>query len=1524
MLLVIKWRVLAKEYTPKEGSRKSDVKMSLNDNITVAALNSDKFYVLYSVSNNSIKTYYKINYHEDDVYVYGLSVLKTKSDQIVSFLQVVKNIKSNSVLLSRIDINLFEFRNSVNYQYRTSIDKLLNNIGQGHILIKVDTQEKYAYVFADSFILSYNLLTNELYQSNETNVVNCDGDNGSFIPHAADLSNKWAAMVGFHRILNSSRSKSCLYIFKLPSLSLIQARSLDKSYIINSENIGYNHESIMSASIDPSGMMIAIGQAQSDTVTIAFINDSNTPTNISEIYQIVEDVKLIDFGRSVAWLDDKGTLAVLVGKSGNRTGLQSEIQVFTNISSNPTSVSILPKYIFPNNQQTLHGIPYKFGWRRRSYLFILAQSRNLLIFRDDGKIIHIPSADPGFCSMEHVEVSEVYPKFLTCFDGVCPQLYIVSIHNSSSTKESTSMVYSFLSKPCVSGTYKSITGFGPCTVCPSGTKNPGGNKSSDCQPCKPVEFCSLGASSEVNLTVFDSTTQVFSYPDSPIIDNYDDVLLLNFIPNTWTAGCVLSSPLFVAVLFIILSFIIWLIMLTIKKRQLTSFDTHRKRAKRILKHTDLIGEGERFVGGLASIVVFAIIIYSIVFAVYYFFSYSSDNAWIREACNDSLRNTKFDNALQLPLPDPKGNDWKIFQLLNGQKFTMAVDLINTGVKCDHIDVHHKKHTGHSEKISKTYCNDLNNNFTTSFSFQIPTHVSTAQVAINGPYFIGAIRLCLHGLPTYVNDEDEYRELKELDVCTLFHTDKQTIGLSTYFNTDLVRVVNVTKPLRRSQHTNYSAVWKPITTYIDNLSDELYYAKYGEYLRYASDQTTFTVKFKEQNYYVQNNKSPIIRRGAITFHTFMFMFLLIDTIAMLFLAYKLWGQPLVRCLLQLCYKSREHEFQSNHTETTIEISSKFITNCPTSQDIQQQYCAKNAVKAPEESAIVEYSELPHSLSTVQPPFSLTTPSATQAVLASDYLTVECPREYFDKRDLKDLDKLPISGLGVTCPDESDPFVLHCNVLINDGPYHGVMIHLILHIPEDYPLTGPAGNIAPGLEFNSRYHGHIHEDYRHDHILIVNSVTFIYHFQKWACFVPGYTLSTALLQIVTFFADPDLRFTPSAESIADLRRMVKNFTCKTCGHSYANPNPSIVDYNEKKSDKQQTTEEELMKSKRELMEKLTCGVTKQNVIEDQICLGYPLLVTRDNRGRLWPEIVLELISYDAYVAEIQKSGGEKLDFYENLKFRSVTGADYNHWLPLYINANHFRQGQTIIQNSISVIYNGTARGSARYDFMPNMALSVLTTLMNKSAVRLFNGQMYESAQAIEAYCHFLRLLMHFIDIFPALDSRINKIVEGFTTTLAGRNKKVVPDIGEFLIQIALSTKYRFNDVKKYVYEEYFARQIYWIQKNSTIKNLSRITTVDLPEIFQAVKVSNHLLVFNLEMAETFIFPGVKERLDRLYGYPPTVIVEKFQTRLKAIKAIDRYSVLMQAIRLSDTIKSPDDMIDLIKRSIHVSNQQGYTNI
>lgn len=48
------------------------------------------------------------------------------------------------------------------------------------------------------------------------------------------------------------------------------------------------------------------------------------------------------------------------------------------------------------------------------------------------------------------------------------------------------------------------------------------------------------------------------------------------------------------------------------------------------------------------------------------------------------------------------------------------------------------------------------------------------------------------------------------------------------------------------------------------------------------------------------------------------------------------------------------------------------------------------------------------------------------------------------------------------------------------------------------------------------------------------------------------------------------------------------------------------------------------------------------------------------------------------------------------------------------------------------------------------------------------------------------------------------------------------------------------------------------------------------------------------------------------------------MKLIKALDRYSELVQAIKWQDKLKSPEDMLALIQRSIKISNQQGYTNI
>jgi hypothetical protein len=68
----------------------------------------------------------------------------------------------------------------------------------------------------------------------------------------------------------------------------------------------------------------------------------------------------------------------------------------------------------------------------------------------------------------------------------------------------------------------------------------------------------------------------------------------------------------------------------------------------------------------------------------------------------------------------------------------------------------------------------------------------------------------------------------------------------------------------------------------------------------------------------------------------------------------------------------------------------------------------------------------------------------------------------------------------------------------------------------------------------------------------------------------------------------------------------------------------------------------------------------------------------------------------------------------------------------------------------------------------------------------------------------------------------------------------------------------------------------------------------------------------------------RLDQAFGYPPDTMVEKFQQRLKDIKAINEYNQLMEAIRINDVIESSHDVINFLKSSVEISNLQGYTRI
>jgi hypothetical protein len=184
----------------------------------------------------------------------------------------------------------------------------------------------------------------------------------------------------------------------------------------------------------------------------------------------------------------------------------------------------------------------------------------------------------------------------------------------------------------------------------------------------------------------------------------------------------------------------------------------------------------------------------------------------------------FESSLQLPLSDPNGNQWTIFKMLDTQPFTMTIDLLNTATDCSNITIQQNKLGVQYLFLPNRTCILQSDNATRSLSFLLPAHHTSVQINITGPYFVGGVRICLHG-PGRI---DGIHTLQIFDMCELFLTENETLSHMTILDMMLIKVINVTKPLHAGDHTHYTGRW--IATFAENaLSDELLYNWSGQSL-----------------------------------------------------------------------------------------------------------------------------------------------------------------------------------------------------------------------------------------------------------------------------------------------------------------------------------------------------------------------------------------------------------------------------------------------------------------------------------------------------------------------------------------------------------------------------------------------------------------------------------------------------------------------------------------------------------------------
>ena len=518
---------------------------------------------------------------------------------------------------------------------------------------------------------------------------------------------------------------------------------------------------------------------------------------------------------------------------------------------NDSTISPLPLFIYPNNQQHF---PYQPLTNPTPFdllsLFSWTDSLGLVINHQNAqRVFLVPPSPPGYVSANRMS------------DGI----------ESSITLMSTD--------PCIPGTYKSEWGLTPCQLCPPGTLN-NGTSGAQCDPCgsgngSSSSICFRGASRTIPRHRLFDCDQADAFPDSSEWNEFDDVLLnhvfkLDSISNP---HCLTVAPLFWGSIAIGLGVIFFFVIILLGRSSRTM------RSQRLIKHffihLDLIGEGELWLGGLLTLAIVVLIVFTCKFSVSFNALYPIETLASQmgesSSCDSDLINAKFSSSLKLLATRKQPDERPIFNLLDQQNITLTVEFISTGFQCSNVSLQQNFPRLQAQKISKYECLYQAENDILSVSTVLPRHLTTVQFNLQGPFFVGGLRLCLSGPETSI-EKGRYT-VKSLNFCHFVYTPDQVLSIDSVANIEMTKVINRTKAVYfdTDGRDAFTGRWLPTwTTEQSSLWDShIYTDKQNEYLRSLNWQLLFIVEMGEAKFYMNNIQEPVARGYEIVFKTVLF-------------------------------------------------------------------------------------------------------------------------------------------------------------------------------------------------------------------------------------------------------------------------------------------------------------------------------------------------------------------------------------------------------------------------------------------------------------------------------------------------------------------------------------------------------------------------------------------------------------------------------------------------------------------------------
>ena len=859
------------------------VKLAMNDYFLTLARNGDlspSFLIKLAPYNQILdSSKCSTNYPSSSMFIYTVALGKKQTQNQTYFFFAgeytgnqsgpfvgIATVNTSSIFNSTSNTSSSASCNSGSFTY--SVGNLSTYDHQEYYILDVDPLGSRAYGFSNLFLFVFdgrNTATVDSWNGNAT------WPDSTFMPHAVDIADNFAVIAGFVRspanattrfhpliyLINFNASDKHPYV--VGQYKPIPTNGTWQDLLTNDDANLYSAKYDLSVSIDDQGNVL-VGMQFINRVFLFYVSPTN-PRTLTLVSRNTNG-RSVGNGKSIAWLND-GIAAIMVN-TYSLTYQWSASQVFLfDTKQDVYNSTAIPLSVFPNSHQLLPKV------MSPTFLNIASSPSGSLALLDNlGRLLIFTPTSPGY-----------YP-------------YVQDID---------SMPVITTPRWCMAGAFKSKAGVHDCVLCPPGTRN--SNESNlQCIACSSSSYCPLGSVSNVPKSLLQTTSQVVAYPHSPESTIFDEILIHNMFSING-GRCLVISPLFwaliVAGVVIVIVVVMEFIKLCVKH---PAGEKTTETLKYAFKHTDLIGEGEFWVGGLASFSIIVLVCFSYSFSASYLKQYPIENSTDSYfACDLTMRNAKFETNVQSLAIPPVHGEQEMFDLLNGQSFTLDVYLINTQITCAAISLQALLGTAWTT-IRWNTCDNVDS--VIILHIDLPFQQVSVEIDIADERTIGALQLGLSGH----GHVDGHYILEDLHFYRTFYKDGQILARNLPIPLAITKVINETRPMS-GEESDFEGIIIPTFT-VDTSS--LFLTK-DQYTRSALTMTTLTVTISETPFYVKNLQEPIARVSEVVFRNLLFTVVCLEIFGLVFVLYKLAFKPIyTRLVRRKAERKAKHLFQKQES------------------------------------------------------------------------------------------------------------------------------------------------------------------------------------------------------------------------------------------------------------------------------------------------------------------------------------------------------------------------------------------------------------------------------------------------------------------------------------------------------------------------------------------------------------------------------------------------------------------------------------